>query len=364
MKAAVIADVHLHNFPWAGGVIESGLNERCRAVLRTMRRAVDLANKQSCEDLFVAGDLFDVDDPTPQIVAAAMAEFRRFNGNVHLVVGNHDQHSTQPGDHALGPMEWHETEKGKIYFYESPQHIGDYCLLPFRPEPVIDWLEPTLLAMKPKPETVIAHFGVADDDTPDYLLTAHDQLHVDQAFRIMAKVGVRVLIVGNWHNAQTWKRGDAQIVQVGALAPTGFDNLGPSYGHVVLVDPSLVIQRKTVPGPRFLKLLWDLSAPADLEKAIAYHGSHVYVHLEASPSDMSDAKAWVAEVAARLPIKHFKVTAVRAEVVAQAASAAKSSTNAATREVAVARYVARMPLDTNVSRKAVLRKVLRYLEGT
>ncbi len=369
MKIAAVADVHAHNHAWEGGQAVAGINKRCALVLGTLRKAVHQANKATCDHFVVCGDLLDSDDASPQIEAAVIDELRRFNGSVHLLLGNHEQTSTLRGDHALGPMASHATRSGFIYVYDKPEALdAGVVMLPFRPEPVEAWLEQELAgytAMMAEPVIVFAHFGIADANTPSYLSGAHDQIAAATAHRVMRKVGARLLIVGNWHNAGTWISGKRRIEQVGALCPTGFNNPGAhGYGGLVIVDTAtLVVERKTIPGPRFLKLVWDPEETSTLLSEIV-SVPQAYVNLAASPSAISEARAWLKDVAAEHDsLLAFKVTPIREEVVEQAARAAKSSAKAENRESAIAAFVKSMPLDAAVSRKAVLRRVMGYVKG-
>ena len=107
----------------------------------------------------------------------------------------------------------------------------------------------------PEGSVLCLHLGVYDDNTPDYLRNSHDAVPVSLVFKICAEHGFPAAVVGNWHERRVWKGKDGTIIQqVGALAPTGWDNEGiEPYGGVAFWTGDRIVM-ETAPGPRFLKL--------------------------------------------------------------------------------------------------------------
>jgi len=366
MRIAAVSDPHVGNFPKFGGAHVSGINERCTASLQSLHRAVHAANKHECEYFVVNGDLFDTDTPTPQVEAAVISALQPFNGDVHLIVGNHDQRSMSEGDHALGPLNAHRTAGGEIVVHEVPGVIevdGHRILFaPFNQSAVGEWL-PQLLAMH-KPHTVFAHFGIIDSKTPEFLRHAGADAHDWESLReMMDRAGTRLLCVGNWHDHGSWTSKQSRIEQVGALTPTGFDNLGPTFGRVLLidtgVDPSKQVKAVKISGPRFVKLVWG----SDLAHQLAGHGTCIYAHMEAEPTELPAARAWLKGPGVQAGIKDYTLVPSKVSAVKQARAAAKATSQASNMREALEAYIAKMPVPGAVDRGAVSRRVQGYLKA-
>lgn len=365
MRIATVSDLHIGNFPKFGGAYVSGINARCAASLQSLARAVAVANKHGCEHFVVNGDVFDTDTPSPQVEAAVISALRSFNGDVHLIVGNHDQRSTAEGDHALGPLDKHRTEGGEIVVHEVPgsytwlgAETRDVLFAPYNQDPVAEWF-PKLLRVH-RPHIVFAHFGVIDHRTPAFLRqSSSDACDWETLRNAMNAVGTRLLCVGNWHDPGTWESGGARIEQIGALTPTGFDNLGPAFGRVLIADTaSLETKAVRVAGPRFVKLVWG----SDLLNQISGHGKHVYAHMEAEPSELTAARAWLKGPGSQVGIKDYTLVPSKVAAVNQARSAARAVVQASTMREAIESYIAKMPVPESVDRAAVSARVQGYLK--
>jgi hypothetical protein len=239
---AVIADVHATNHAAFGGVSVGRRNERCVAVEACLAAAVEVT-RQRANELVVAGDLFDNDRPFPDQLRAVGEILGASDAEKHLVVGNHDQHSSTPGDNAMAPL----AMLPRTAVYDEARIvdtvIGDVTFLPFH----ID-----VLNFTPRGTVVIAHHGIADDKTPVFLRHGKGVVQVKDLFAWMNMHGVNVYIAGDWHEHKHWEKDGKHIVQCGALCPTGWNNPGHyGYGSVILTD-GVTYERVVVPGPRFL----------------------------------------------------------------------------------------------------------------
>ena len=359
MMIATVSDLHIGNFPKFGGAYVSGINARCTATLQSLARAVNAANKHECEHFIVNGDVFDTDTPTPQIEAAVISVLQPFNGDVHLIVGNHDQRSSAEGDHALGPLAGHRTQGGEILVHEVPGTIGQVLFAPYTKAAVSEWF-PELLRVH-TPQFVFAHFGVIDSKTPEFLKhSPADACDWETLCSAMRSAGTRLLCVGNWHNPSSWSAPSTRIEQVGALTPTGFDNPGPSFGRVLIVDTDTVkVSATRVAGPRFVKLVWG----PDLLSQIAGHGKHVYAHMEAAPEELPAARAWLKGAGAKAGIKDFTLVPSKAAAISQARAAARATVQASTMREALEAYIAKIPMPEGVSRASVSNRVQGYLKA-
>ena len=99
----VVADIHLACHRQLGGITAAGLNTRAREILAVLQHTGQLVRAEQAS-LVIAGDLFDTPHPTPQLMAGALDALSGLD--VTCLVGNHDQVSAAPGDHALGPLRY------------------------------------------------------------------------------------------------------------------------------------------------------------------------------------------------------------------------------------------------------------------
>lgn len=267
MTLAFIADVHLGNARWRGGVSMSGINRRCAYVLDVLARAVALANERGASGLVVLGDLFDTSRPTPQVITEAIKAFAAAHGRVYALVGNHDQESGDDGDNALGPLGFapslNVVERPTVAWCGS----AELWLMPFRNGAASEWLPAALDTLATAAESaaerrshalvarvLCLHLGIADDTTPPWLQGAHDAIHVKELVALCKAHGIAQVFCGNWHERRSWVLDGVSVQQVGALAPTGFDNPGlQGYGTVAVWRPGRV-DCEELSGPRFVKV--------------------------------------------------------------------------------------------------------------
>lgn len=94
-----IADTHIANHRRFAGESRACINVRCHTTLNSLEQAVESARGT----LVVLGDIFDTVRPEPQVIAAVQLALWETH-TTFLLLGNHDMVSTQPGDHALGPL--------------------------------------------------------------------------------------------------------------------------------------------------------------------------------------------------------------------------------------------------------------------
>lgn len=312
-RIAFVADVHVGNHGVMGGPRVVGVNRRAAETLAVLRAAYDRAVDLGASAFVVAGDLFDVDDPEPQLLAEVADTFSAGSGacRVVLLVGNHDQHTNAPGDHALGPL----AAVPGIRVVDRPEAVVVYPRNPPPGQPrmvrpgmpgavllcvpfvnaqaagVITEALAELAAQHRLPAAlscVVAHAGGIDDATPVFLRDAHDALPVerlnyilDTAFVGMPAPPPPLAVLGNWHQHRAWAfhadaagapYGTAEapnanvVVQCGALVPTGFDNPGAApglYGSLVVwdavdaapgADTTPQVYRAELAGPRFVTI--------------------------------------------------------------------------------------------------------------
>lgn len=245
MRVAIIADLHIGNHRLFGGKTEAGVNARCAKTLASMERAYSLADETGCDTMVIAGDLYDTDAPSPQIIAKVAQIIQQRAGVMETVIikGNHDSNSPAPGDHALGPL----APVARIV--EAPETLGPLLLLPFAPN-ATEWVSE---AVAHGPATiVVSHFGIANASTAEYLLASSVQ--IDMLRNLASQHKLSLWFSGDWHTHAVFPSPGFTAVQIGALTPTGFNNPGMNgYGSVIIVDTDTMRwARIEVPGPRFV----------------------------------------------------------------------------------------------------------------
>lgn len=367
MKLGTVTDVHLGNHRRFGGETVGGLNHRCLMTMETLALAAKKARELKVDALVIGGDLFDTSRPEPQIIAAAQKAL----GDTPTVImlGNHDQVSSERGDHALGPMD----PISNVVTEPTVIELGDGELwaVPFRPGRAADWL-PTVMAevqgtvRAPKrgspaspPRVLALHLGLSDGDTPPWLKDAHDSVPASLVAELAKKYDMSFVVAGNWHDHKVWVTADVTVVQCGTLCPTGFDNPGlRGYGSLVVYD-SVVggFTRYEIPGPRFIKLTWP---KAVLETA---PGMKVFVEVTAKREDLKDARAWVDDGVKDGILAGGEVVADSTEVQIAVRAAAQEAKSAGSLDEALVSFVKEMPLDDGVDRAAVLARAKCYLGG-
>lgn len=305
LRIACIADLHLHNHRYAGGEVVAGVNDRCRAVLAAVEAAAAKAREEGCSALIVLGDVFDTPRPLPQQLVAFHEAFGTFLGRVILLVGNHDRVSDEPGDHALGPLvPWATVvERPRLLDFG----LESVLCLPFDTRPVLEWL-PGELTRHAGARVVCGHFGLyerAQLSAQPWLAEAHDAVAVEDLAPLLAECGVEQLAVGNYHGARSWSLCGVQLLQVGALVPTGWDNPGQrGYGGVQVIELGCKPHRHELPGLRFVVVHSEAELAQQQHEARVV-GNQLHVDWRCAPEEF---------LAAQLVAERGRETGTRIEV--------------------------------------------------
>lgn len=253
---AFCGDVHLANHPEYGGQREpSGLNERGRLTVETLRAAAD---RTQGAPLVVCGDLFHHRRPEPSIIAAAQACLR---GDDVVLPGNHDlmDASADGGNTACATLDQTSAVINSPTFWRFDNARPPMAIVPFDArKPMAEVIEDACAFLKVKEERgtfgLATHVGILDDGSPPWLREAPDAIHHERLFDIMQRHDIKAAFVGNYHRHGIWARGGMTIVQVGALNPTGYGDEGSEgYGGLAFWDGKTV-EWESVPGPRFVRL--------------------------------------------------------------------------------------------------------------
>lgn len=268
MSIAFIADAHIGNHVQFGGTKTNGINARCGAVLNSLAKLAQHCAAESIQHLFIAGDLFDVVAPSPQVVTETMYTLKKYtHTHVYILPGNHDRASNARGDYALGPLAFLPNvtvvDDSQLYQVLSVRGLRKYQVItvPYLTGSTAELLPVELQNMRLHPNdaderVLVIHAGIIDEHTPVWLRKSHDAITASVLFDLMERYNIDWCFAGNWHTSRTWARNRRSIVQCGAFVPTGFDNPGMDYGyvrhfaehieHTVLCDE--------IDGPRFLSI--------------------------------------------------------------------------------------------------------------
>lgn len=368
-KLAFVADVHLANHARFGGEVEASLNRRARMVLQTLDRARARALEQlGVAHIFVLGDLFDTHNPIPQLIGAARGVMEE-GGCWNLLMGNHDQRGPAAGDNALVAF---GRSDNAVRFFEKPEvmRIGAgkearrILVVPYGPGEAEQVLN---AAVPDEPvDIVLLHAGVRDALTPPWLRDSPDSVDAQVLFRFMERVGARLALAGNWHEARRWVSGERAIYQVGSLCPTGFDNPGlDGYGLLVTVDPAtLQVDAEEIPGPRFCKV----SSPEQLAELAATirtfpAGYSVFVEYQTTPDDLEGAAVRLSALVTEGLLAGWEVVPDRSRSEQMAREAAEAASQQTTTEQAVEAYVAHLDLPPSVSKVDLAARCIAFLKG-
>lgn len=371
MLIAFCADVHVGNHRRFGGALEVGLNARCQAVCDALDRAVARAKRLECEAFYVAGDLFDSTKPSPQMIVRvqhALSQMRSY-----VVVGNHDQQSWDVGDNALGPL-----SASGIRIIERPALIGyeehnvEVFAIPYRPGPASEWLPEDVSEVKGRARSgrpasfrrvLVLHLGLYEEgEMPHWAEGSTDCVSNTLIRDLMQRFEIDVTVAGNWHWHKQWSK--PRIVQLGALAPTGFGDLGlKGHGIVVWDTDTLETQLIEIPGPRFIKVppageAWKLKSFRDAAEA----GCQIYAQAVAPADKLADYVGHfrVADPDGEL-FAGFTVLPDTSEAEAAARTAASVARSAETLLSALTGFVEAMQLGDGVDRERVLQRCRLYL---
>lgn len=380
MKLAAVADVHIGNHRRFGGGVSASINKRCRAVLDGFSAAVTKAIEAECDTFLVAGDLLDYVRPEAPIYAELQRTLRRGKDEgltFVLMVGNHDQNSTAPGDHALAPLQDYAViiEKPTMHFRGAG---SDVVCIPFQPGHAREWLrgavESTLgvseagrgAAAGGRPLLLAIHLGIKDAKTAPWLAASPDSIDVDVLKDICFDNGITHVIAGNWHDRRQWTftKGEQSlhVLQLGALVPTGWDNPGLyGYGTVGFWSKGK-LKMQEVPGPRFIKVHSD----DELQQYIDENEDaqcDLFVSQLCDPNELRETMARLSELSKACKISEaFEALPDQAVAKAEARSAAEKARSSKTLAEALDGYVKRVPMADHVNRTNVLTRCRGYLK--
>jgi hypothetical protein len=361
-RIAMVADCHLANHKKFGGEVRAGVNSRARLILDVLYCALDKAADIGADQFWVLGDLFDGVRPEPQLIGEVQrlfADSQFDRGHIVLLLGNHEQVSRLAGDNSLAPLapvatlcELVGAENGVRFFPYAPR----------------DWkgtIEATMTLNKnhnPPVRLAVAHVGLIEPGTPFMFRDHQDAVDVDWLGEILAEHGVKHFVAGHWHAYWNGVRSGTHLWQLGALCPTGWDNPGPGYGKMLVVDTGgteMTTELHELPGPRFINLRAD--DPGDLVLPAGLTGCQVFVRIVVSAGSMPWALQWLEQEKVRGSVEDGEVLIDGQEAEQAAREAAGAARSSETLQQALDGYVRSMQLPDGVTRETVLAECRRYL---
>lgn len=364
MSLAAVADVHAGNHALHGGPLDAGVNNRLKLVLRALRHALDGAHQRGCEDFVVLGDLFDVHRPSPQVVAAVGRTLLSFTGRVHLLRGNHDASTSAPGDDALAPL----ALLHNVSVYDQPSTFpidgAPVLMVPHQVGPAHQWIESAIDQASlgnMQGGLLCVHLGLRDEHSGkghDWAAQAEDAVDVSLLAELCAARGITQVLAGNWHTARDWTINGVHLRQVGALAPTGFDNPGlVEYGRVSLPHGDAFV----VPGPRFLvSSIKELVLNAGVIRKEELAGCSIFVRVDCEASEVADTAEEAAQLAEDLGLAGWQVLPSKHEAKLRALASAAMARSAETFDDALGAFVTEKFKDKTEAHRA---RVLREVKG-
>lgn len=368
-RIGFIADVHCGNHRGFGGDFKQGLNRRARLTVDALSLAYQEAESQGCEALVIAGDLFDTTRPIPQLLSAVQ-EALSGKMPVNILMGNHDQQSADPGDHALGPL--HNYSGIQVVERAMPIRYGNtqILMIPYHPGEASLWVPTELGSLYDEAghqsggvqhRIVCLHAGLKDGQEPKFLADSHDAISAATLAQLCAPRGIGHVIAGNWHFKKKWSVRGVTMYQCGTLAPTGFDNPGlDGHGNLAIFDGKtgswLSVE---IPGPRFVTArTFDEGKKVlpTLQKA-KENGNHPHLRWSVLKTEVDDAlQSMVSYEGVEVEIL---VDSQESQAAAKKASTA--ARRAETLDDALSEYIRKMDLG-EVNRDAVEQRCRTYLK--
>jgi hypothetical protein len=377
MNLVFITDPHLGNHRKFGGVIRNGLNDRAQAVSRALKDACDMS--VGADALIVCGDLFDTDKPSPALVSAASRAFEHSKTQAHVLVGNHER--TSYGSNHTEPMArwWH----GEHALLSSDVHaiavIDGICNDMVLAVPALQKSDQSFvsrisdhlqnqedIAGRAALEVLCVHAGVMDDSTPAFLRST-SAMELNELFELMEEHDIKLTVCGDWHEFKEYERNGRHVVQLGALVPTGFDNLGiEPYGRVLgYQTDTRKITYGHIAGPRFLKAVYEEN---ELDAAWVAHVMRgqkaqydLYVKVTVLPENVRHARSDLDSMIKDGAIKGYEIAINKEVARIQAKAAATRARSASSFEDALEAYLRVSPLPQGATRAGVTAKISALL---
>lgn len=300
----------IHSSDWQMGARFRQFGTHAEALraarLRTLRRSLEMAHKKLITTFLIAGDLFEDNQVSDELVSQTVAVFGKFPAiNIYVLPGNHDPAS---GPEAVWNRKAVREAPANVHILReaSAVDLGGAWLLASPLHQKVSSIDPSLklveLAAEIPSEAIkigITHGALAIEGR-------HQPNDFPIALEAASRAGLDYLAVGHWHNWLVGTDG-GRIVMPGTPEPDQFDQ--ERSGNVALVEIAGPGQSPRVEPLPVGTLSWKTlafdfhateSARATLEQALAAlrpeaERTVLRVALSgmASPSAVAELRAWL-----------------------------------------------------------------------
>lgn len=363
---AFSADCHLGNHRVLARPAHAGVNDRARDIAALLSGAAHTAHARGAEALVLCGDVVDNDRPSPQELALACEALGDSTVQVVAIIGNHDQRSMLPGDHALGPLA--ACQNVRVIERPTVVPLGAFDLLavPFHNADARQYIPAAVASLaRYRREGAVGvlavHAGIADARTPPFLRDSHEAIEAEALLDLLVANGLTYAAAGNWHDRRRWQRGGVTVQQCGALCPTGFDNPGGAgrYGTVAFCDTACGPYHVELAGPRFHVVRTEAELAEALSDSTA---ARRYIAVKLPPEvDPAPWRARLDKLAADSRVHAYRIDGDTSERGRRLRAAAEGAKSATTLDDALGKYVAAMPLPPDVTPVEMLAVLNTYL---
>jgi hypothetical protein len=350
-KIAFVADVHIGNHKRFGGPLHKGINDRCRKTLSVFSKALQRADSLGCEVFVVCGDLLDSSRPDVRIVSeVGLLLGYGFKPFIRLLLGNHEIRTDEKGDNSLCVFD--QVSK-RIAVDDTACRFGGFGglgMMPYQTNGKSFLDKKDIYALVGDNLAIGLHLGIEDGNTEEWLKDTNDSIKAEVLQEFMDTHGVTYAFAGNWHDHKII----GNIHQIGALCPTGFNNPGPDYGYMAVLDTETrKVSYETIEGPRFLKVK-GCEVPAMPENC-----TDLYVELHVDPDEAEDARELVKQCKIHESITDGSVRVIppKAKEIAKRVSEVRS---AKSRSEAIVSYVDTMNVQSEW-KEEIISNVNSYL---
>ena len=378
-RIAFVADPHIGNHKRVGGQMLAGLNDRCRFTLDSLFQACKTAHFNGCSTLYIIGDLYDNVSIGARIIAATqdLLAAAKANGlDVVISTGNHDSITGEPGDHVIGPLRFvaRIVDKPIIDRHEN----CDVVVVPYKPGPAAVWLRQALSEVQredsefddrslnsasnvpSRPRILAVHLGIAHEGTPAFMQD-ECSMRLETLQNLLREFSYSALVAGHWHDYYQSQKTNPMIIQLGALAPTGWDNPGVRNRGVMAILDGTTFRHVTIPGPRFVKAVGQAGFDGVKQAVKESPDCKLFVEWVVAPDEAEDARADLAIYKDRDMIHYGLVVADTTQATEEARKAATAARSAATLAESLEAYVTKLALPVNVTRERVLELARRFM---
>lgn len=264
----------LHTADWQLGMTRSFLSEEAQgrftqARIDAIRTMADLALEEGARFGVVAGDVFESNLLSPQVVARSLEAMRASRFTWYLLAGNHDPLDAASIYRQRDFLE-RKPENVRVIADHLPIPAGDGIELVGAPwpnkRPLRDLVKAALLDVQPAGGVIriaVGH-GAVDALAPDKKNPAN--IGLSDAERAIEDGRIHYLALGDRHSS-TDVGGTGRIRYSGAPEPTDYDENRPGFALLVDLTPEKCeVRELPVAKWRFVRETFELSGDTDIPR--------------------------------------------------------------------------------------------------